>query len=216
MRKLFYLGLMLTLVVSCKEKEDQTPVDPSVVSDYMPMKTGNYWVYAHYDIDSAGNVTSTGRTDSVTITRDSMINGKQYFVFEGTNYPYNANWGIVDILRDSSGYLVNGNGIIRFSENNFTDILSSKTEVIGNDTLYTLNYKMERPSGTITVPAGVFGALNCKGTVTTTQNIPGIPNPRYLNTYYADNIGKIVETYFFLFHPVISEKRLVRYQAGTE
>jgi hypothetical protein len=88
--------------------------------------------------------------------------------------------------------------------------------VIGGDTLYTLNYKMERPSGTITVPAGVFSALNCKGTVITTQNIPGIPNPRYLNTCYTDKVGKIVETYFFLFHPMISEKRLVRYQAGAE
>ncbi|MCX6268847.1 MAG: hypothetical protein NTW16_16095 [Bacteroidetes bacterium] len=217
MRNLFLLGLILALAISCKKKEETTPPDdPGVTFNYFPMKTGNYWVYRHYDIDTLGHVTEIPLTDSVVITGDSMINGKRYFVFEGTNFPYNHNWGIVDMLRDSGDYVVSANGIIRFSQKNFTDILASKTEIISGDTLYTLNYRMEKTDSTVTVPAGVFGALNYRGTVKTWMKLPGIQNPRYLNTYYADNAGCILQTYFFLNNPNFSEKRLVRYRAVAE
>lgn len=218
MRNFLLAGLLLGLLFSCKEKETEItqPYDPPIAFDYLPMKTGNYWVYRHYNIDTLGNVFETNQIDSVVITGDTSINGNRYFVFQGTNYPYLTTWGIVDILRDSSGYIVNKDGLIKFSETNFTDILASKTELHNGDTLYTLNYRMENPDTTITVPAGTFGVLNYKGTVYSPLYGPEMPNPRYLNTYFADNVGKILETYFFLSNPAYSEKRLIRYQAEKE
>jgi hypothetical protein len=86
----------------------------------------------------------------------------------GTNYPFNSGRaGILDILRDSAGYIVNS--------------------------------------------TGVFNVLNYKGTVVTTRDLPGISNPRYINNLYASEVGKVLETYFFLNSPRVSEKRLVRY-----
>jgi len=213
MRKLFLLVLAISLFAACNK--DKT--NPQEESNYFPMQIGNYWVYQHYNIDSLGNETDMNKTDSVIIKRDTIINNKQYFVLEGTNYPYNGNrWEILDYLRDSSGYLVNFNGIIKCSENNFTDTLVSKTEVIGEDTLYFLTYQMEAPDNYIIVPAGEFEVLNFKGTVVMPKNHPGIKNPRYMNNYYADGVGKIIETYFFLSSPFISEKRLVRYNIVSE
>lgn len=215
MRKLWLFGLMMSLLFSCKENETITPIDNlGIVTDYLPMKVGNYWVYRHYIIDTLGIATEQTRTDSVVITGDTMINGKQYFVFQGTNYPYNANWGIIEMLRDSGDYIVNSQGIIKFSKTNFTDVLASKTEVFNGDTLYSLNYRMEMPDTAIRVPAGLFGVLNYKGTIETPQNRPGIPNPRYMNTYYSNEVGKVAETYLFLNHPNTFEKRLIRYNVS--
>jgi hypothetical protein len=216
MRKLFFLGLILTLLASCDKDDSNSIIDPVETKDYFPLKIGNYWIYKHYDIDSIGNVTERNRTDSVIISRDSIINSNQYFILEGTNYPFNSKWGIVDILRDSSGYLVNEKGKIKFSVDNFTDTLVSKVELHEGDTIYSLTFRMEKLTNPITVPAGEFEVLNFKGTVKTPLQIPGTKNPRYMNNLFAENVGKVLETYFYLGGPLISEKRLVRYKVETE
>ena len=118
---------------------------------------------------------------------------------------------LVALLRDSSGYLLDANGTIKFAAGNFTDVLASKTEIVEGDTLYTLQYRMERVTGTVSVPAGEFEALNYRGTVKMPEDRPGIQNPRYINTYYAKGTGKILETYFFLNDSRINEKRLIRF-----
>ena len=208
MRKLFVLGLAMALISACQK----TP-DPELTpeSTYTPMKIGNYWIYAHYQIDLNGHALPQSRTDSFIITGDTLINGSMYYIFEGTNYPLNGGqWQIIAMLRDSSGYLVDVNGIIRFAEDNFTEVLASKTEMHNGDTLYTLTYKMEVMAGEVTVPAGTFETLNYKGTVTMPQDNPGIQNPRYINTLYAKGTGKVLETYFFLNDARINERRLLR------
>lgn len=212
MRKLFYLGLMITLFASCEKDDLNSTNDPAEKTNYLPLDVGNYWIYKHFDIDSLGNETEINKTDSIVIRRDTIINNNQYFILEGTNYPFNGgHWGIIDILRDSSGYLVNEKGQIKFSKDNFTDILASKIEVFENDTLYTLTYQMEKMTNPVTVPAGEFEVLNFKGTVLTHQQFKGTKNPRFLNNLYSNNVGKILQTYFFLSSPNFSEKRLVRY-----
>lgn len=213
MRKLFLVVFAISLFASCSKDKS----NPTEKSNYFPLQIGNYWVYNHYSIDSLGNETDINKTDSVVIKRDTTINNNQYFILEGTNYPYNGDrWEILDYLRDSSGYLINANGIIKCSESNFTDTLVSKTEIIGGDTLYFLTYQMEESSNNIIVPAGEFEAINFKGTVVVPKDHPGIKNPRFMNNYYVDGVGKILDTYFFLSSPIISEKRLVRYNIVSQ
>ncbi len=67
-----------------------------------------------------------------------------------------------------------------------------------------------------TIPAGEFEVLNFKGTVTTPQQISGTKNPRYLDNLYSNNVGKVLQTYFYLLSPIISEKRLVRYNINKD
>lgn len=217
MRKLIYLGLLVALFTSC-DKDNSTPIiDSADKANYFPLQIGNYWVYEHYDIDSLGNETIKNRTDSVIISRDTIVNGNQYYILEGTNYPFDGgSWGIVDILRDSSGCVVNEKGQVKFSANNFTDVLASKTEIENEDTLYVLTYRMEKITNQVDVPVGEFEALNYKGTVITYNPSLNVKNPRYLNNYFADNVGKILETYFYLNSPIISEKRLIRYKINNE
>ncbi|NOU47077.1 MAG: hypothetical protein HOO86_08450 [Bacteroidales bacterium] len=208
MRKLFVLSLVISFLISCRN-ENETIVSKD---SYYPLAIGNYWIYQSVEIDSAGNETIRPKIDSVTISHDTTINNKQYFILEGTNNPMTPNWGIIAIFRDSSGYLVNNQGEILFTENNFTDTLYYKVERNNQDTLYSITYKMEASTNPVTVPAGIFNVLNFKGTVFTPREIPGVDNPRYLNTYYAKKVGKILQSYFYLSSPIIIEKRLIRYK----
>ncbi|MCE4564769.1 hypothetical protein INQ51_10650 [Maribellus sp. CM-23] len=216
MRKLFYFGLLTLLVISCR-KDDSNPPAPMQTANYLPLTVGNYWIYQHYKIDSLGNETALSYTDSIVVARDTMINNNQYFVLEGTNYPYSQNeWGIIDIVRDSSGFIVDNIGNISFSSDNFEDILASKTEVINNDTIYTLTFRMEEPDITVSVPAGEFEVLNFKGTLITFPKIKQISNPRYENNYYSKNVGKILGNYHYISQPSVYEKRLIRYNINKD
>ena len=70
----------------------------------MPLSTGSYWVYDVYIVDSTGNETKTDYSDSIIITKDTLIREYNYAVFEGIRYP-TLGWRTLMILRDSSGYL---------------------------------------------------------------------------------------------------------------
>lgn len=212
-----YLGLMVSLLLSCKKENSNLANNTEKEFNYMPLQIGNYWVYKNYDIDSVGNETDLNKIDSVIIKRDTIINTKQYFVLEGTNYPFrNGKWGIIEIIRDSAGCIIDHNGKVKFSPNNFADTLASKIDTLYGDTLDIQTYRMEKITNLVTVPAGEFSVLNFKGTVVTPLKNPGIQNPRYLNNLYANHVGRVLETYFFLSSPIISEKRLYKYHVLKE
>ncbi len=174
MRKyLLVLSLGLFFASCC----DDDPVQ-NETSNYFPLNIGNYWVYENYEIDTLGFQTQEHVLDSIYIDRDTMINNLQYFIVEGSRFLYSGN--LVGFFRDSSGYLVNERGEIRFSESNFNDILASSDFPGG---LIQTTYKMEMTPNTIVVPAGEFEALNFQGTITANQPINGIEYPRIVNNY---------------------------------
>jgi hypothetical protein len=203
------LIMALSFLSSCK-KDDDTIAKVS----YLPLKVGNYWIYQEFLIDTSGIETTNSIIDSVIINRDTIINLNKYYVFVGTFHPFIYRDNIIDILRDSSGYIVNQHGTVQFAENDFTDNIAYRAVINiynNNDTLLVTSFQMEKINNTITVPAGTFEVLNYKGTVVTSMNTPGIKWPRYTNSYYAKGVGKIVYTHFYVLSPVIYEKRLIRY-----
>jgi len=212
MRKLVFPLLFVLLLASCKKEDSLAPVS-SQTTEYFPLEIGNYWVYEHYDINPSGNESKKDLVDSIVISRDTTINGHQYFIYEGISHPSHPNWGIINILRDSSGYIVNNNGQIHFAQN-FTDVLYTKAEVTGGDTLFTLSYKVEEVPNTVLVPAGEFEVLNYKGTLKELKLTSGFTD-RHVDNFYAKDIGKILESYFYFSSPVVTEKRLVRYRVNS-
>ncbi|MDH4058408.1 MAG: hypothetical protein OEU76_06565 [Cyclobacteriaceae bacterium] len=212
MRNVFLLGIIsLILISSCKKEPDviEQPTTKSI--DYMPLTVGNFWVYENYSIDTLGNETVLTQRDSIVVDRDTIIGAHTYFILEGTSYPTVNDWGIVDIVRDSSDYLVNEKGKILFSSSNFSDILCEEVGIYDSDTLYTLTYQMETVSGSIIVPAGTFDdVLNYKG-ILTRYISTNANNPEYFNNYFAPDIGKIVETWSYLSIPTLYQRRLINY-----
>lgn len=210
MRKLLFILIAMSVMTSC-QKEDPTPSIES--KNYMPLEVGNYWIYNHYQIDSEGNQTKLSTSDSVFISRDTSILGKQYFIIDiANNQSFKKK--TYKILRDSMGYIVNEKGVIEFAQNNFIDKLNSYIEYFKEDTLYTLSNRMENPDYTVSVPAGTFEVLNRVENI----NIYKYSGEKkdiirtYQNNFYAQNTGIILDTYRFLSTPdEFIERRLIRY-----
>jgi hypothetical protein len=205
MKKLSLLSILFVFLWSCNKDDD-----PTGSKDYFPLAVGNYWVYDHYSIDEDGVETKFPANDSLSITRDTVIRNQTYFVLEGIDFSTNE-WKIVEI-RDSSNYLVDSNGKVLFARNDFENILSTSSIENKGEIICTTTYKMEKVSENISVPAGSFEVLNFKGTVTVTNPSEfGVDYPRYLNNYFAKNVGKILQTYIFISSPGHMERRLVRF-----
>jgi len=210
MRKLFFLGILSLLFVQCNDESSEPEV--KTAESYLPLAVGNYWIYENCRIDSLGNETKLSQIDTVIITKDTLINNKKYFVFEGTHYPSSEKL-ILSIKRDSIGFLVNEKGSITFSIDNFTDTLYSSIIIHEGDTLLMSDYKMENPGISIEVPAGIFSnVLNFKGFRYTIENGIIIKDKKPLNNYYAKGVGKINSNFFYQSQDYIQyERRLIKY-----
>ena len=211
MRKLFFIAAMIAIFSACQKDDDsnQTVSEP----DYYPMAIGNYWVYQFTNTDTLG-VVHYERFDSIFIDRDTLIGNETFFVFEHAKISSDGDvsYGPSSYYRDSSGYIIDSSGAIFFSDKNFTDTLQSVTRIIGQDSIYRATYKMEYVSEIVSVPAGDFEVLNFRGTVWIYDPNPNIPNPRYLNDYFAPNVGKIYNNSFYTMSNYYNlESRLLRY-----
>jgi len=202
---------LATVFTSCK-KENETPIEP--LPDFMHLKVGNYWVYEFYKTDTNGIETKLQETDSAYILKDSILNGKTYFVKIQSPLHFNKNLSFgpnvyteTILIRDSSGYLVNEIGTILFAQENFNDILKtdtipgllwSETKMIGKDSL-------------VTVPAGLFISRTiCYTYYPLDSNYHwGI---RKAYSVYGKNAGILKYTYGFYSSGVNYEARLLRYQ----
>jgi hypothetical protein len=208
MRKSLALAMVLSsLLVSCNKDDDKA-------ISYLPLNIGNYWIYQEYLIDTAGTETLNTVIDSVIINRDTIINDKKYYVFEGNVFWNRHQRGIYKIVRDSSGYIIDQNGMVLFAENDFADTIAYKAVINpgdSDDTLYISTFRMERITESITVPAGTFNVLNCRNTVNTSMDTPDVKYPRYLKNYYSEGVGLILFNYCYMQSPTIYEERLIRY-----
>ena len=67
---------------------------------------------------------------------------------------------------------------------------------------------MEQTNEKIIVPAGEFKVINSKCTIYSRYQKP---KTRYLDSYYADKVGKVKYSYFYMSTPEKYEVRLIRY-----
>jgi len=219
MRKLIVFSILLIVFISCKKDNDSSEPEntpPTVQASYFPMTFGNYWVYENYKIDSLGNEELLTEIDSLVITKDSIINGKKYFVIEGISYPFNT-WKIQGIYRDSAGYLINHLGKKLFCNNQSNDTLYTYANYNNqNDTVYSFYLRMTDSEYTLEVPAGSFSKImKSEGSYylynPNNENI----HSDILDYYYAPSIGKIQYNWKYASAPWRGEKRLLRYSVDV-
>jgi len=207
MRSIILMGMVCLLAVSCDKEGD----DNNSGNAYYPLSIGNYWVYNHYDVSESGELTETDIIDTVTVTRDTLVGGVVYYVLEGGYYPIvPENESIVAIVRDSSGYIVDINNEILFSEDNFTDTLRSVSYSNYGEPFLEARYKMEMEDSPVSTPAGTFDVLNYQGTIETFSD-GELDQRRFTNTYYAREVGKVFDSFFYVGSNEQFEKRLVDY-----
>lgn len=200
-------AILFLFAASCKD--DVTP-GTTTYPNYTQLKTGNYWIYEYYKVDSQGNSSMMPLYDSCYVSRDSVINGNTYYYVSGLYLSHiNNRW-----LRDSLHYLVDDTGRICFSSMDYTTTFHEYADLLQpGDTIALISEKMAENNREYTVPAGTFNtsAFRMEYHFHPPYNIPGMQ--RYYYRRYAENIGLISETLPFLIgnEPYYMEKRLVRY-----
>lgn len=216
-QKTFLLALisMTTFIYSCKKDKGLEPsknIPPESYPNYSQLKVGNYWIYQQYEIETNGHATSKNIFDSCYVEKDTVINNKTYFklimprVYENQRENF--------FQRDSSHYIVDSNGKIVFSSQDFTTIFEKSYYLNFNnkDTICQISRKMEDRNMAITTPSGTHITLNAKETYLMYPAFANAGNSRSINKRYAENLGIVVETLPFYFSdPNYVERRLVRY-----
>ena len=210
--KFMYVSAVLlftVLFISCKKKKDIIP-ETITYPNFSQLKVGNYWIYQQYKIDKFGVEQADNVFDSCYIDKDTTINNQLYFKMIRPSYAgINANY----FLRDSLHYLVNHEGKILFSSQDFTSVLNSYFITAGTiDTVCQVNLQMKDKAISYSSPAGTFVTSNAMETYNMYPGWDFYGNERFMHRRFAENIGIIMETlpiYASLSNYV--ERRLVRY-----
>lgn len=218
------LALTIVLTQACKKKKqeecpdpvEETPA-PVVYPSYSQLKPGNYWIYGRFQVEQNGVSTDLQQYDSCYVEKDTMIRNQTYFKLCRFDFLYNK--PVCSYLRDSLHYIINSQGKVVFSSEDFSTVFNTFYFTQKNmqeqlDTLFKVTSKMNDKDLEVTVPAGNFKTSSMQITYQATPIMlnPMINNPRFMNTRFAKNIGIITETEpFFAGVPYMTEKRLVRY-----
>lgn len=216
LKTIFCIILISTLIYSCKKDDkviEPNPANPApTYANFAQLKVGNYWVYELFDVDSNGVSTTQNKFDSCYVEKDTIINSKTYFKIVKPK-PYFATQKDISFQRDSLHYVVNSNGKILFSSQDFSTVFDSQyyTATPG-DTLCHVIKKMADKDMPVSTPAGSYLTSNAKETFYMYPNWSSAGNPRYKHCRYAENIGIVIETLpFFASLPTYTERRLIRY-----
>jgi hypothetical protein len=163
-------------------------------------------VYQYLNVDTLGNEVITG-TDTVRIVGDSVINGKTYACFKGGLY-FNCP-GCSFFRRDSSGYIIDQNGDIFFSETNYTDTLRVHDYLPASITYF----KMTHHDSVITIPSGTFTISDFEAITYHDSTYPWV-DPRSSHNMYASGIGLIKVIDYYTLSSDNIEIRLIAYHIG--
>lgn len=222
MNKLIWLVLPIAIgaslsLASCKKDDvddEVTPSSESCTSDptssvvpstnYHPLSIGSYWIYEWVQIDTLGNETPMNQIDTVTVIGDTVINGNTYAELYGTWLsPQPRYW----YKRDSAGYLITNFGGAIFTTTSTSDTLGFSDFQIG------ISWKMMAPNtGPIFTPAGTFPEVLSVRSDFYHQdpNYPwGIPRTTF--GYFAENVGLVQESHYYVSTPDLIVQRLTEY-----
>lgn len=201
-----YIALFLIAAAfsACKKNvEEDCPVQPGPApvsaSNYFKLQTGNYWIYDRYTIDTNNMETFTGQ-DSAYVWGDTVVNGNTYYKL----FDHYA----TRVLRDSSGFIIDTNGDIYFTNAIFN--LPVSFTYYGLNVGYSEGMTISTPVS-VTVPAGTYSAYDWQlAAYFPDPNYPWGP-VRYAHSYYTGGVGKVKELYLFVNSPSTYERRLNHY-----
>ena len=206
MRSLLVSIILSSFLLSCSP-DDITPVD----SGFYNLKLGNSWVY-YYEIAASTSTPEfqlTNVVDSIQIVAIETINGKDFYQFRKRTsgneleiVDYNPNGETFFFRRDSSGYLIDEQGIIQFSNSDFSPRLARQEEWAD---IYELTH--EDPV-LVSVEAGEFSCLQMER-YAYLEEFDYIQEGREY-TYYAEGIGLVERTYGYVGTLFTHQRRLLR------
>jgi hypothetical protein len=197
---LFLSCLGLLLFSGCKKDDDPVAIDDNIEHecDYVhPNTIGSFWVYEWYEIRTDSPEEQLNRIDTITVIGDTLINGKEYKIYQGSYF--GTNDIRTNYQRDSNGYIIDTSGHVIYSYVNFEDILRTDT------TYMNLKFDLKMKSNQIeSTPTGVHTTIEAIKTYSDRDggHATNCGDSTFTNSiWYSSGIGKIKERtgYFVAF-----------------
>ena len=191
MKRIILLALIVSVALAMCKKDDSNDPDPlptETVLNYFPLNIGNYWVYERSACDSSWTDCTLQSTDTSFITKDTIINGFNYFKLVGINLVGYQN---TTFLRDSLNYIIDHVGNIFVSDTDFESIINEEYVINNNDTLFHWYSRMQEELYSVVVPAGNYDCLDRKMSFFRKQE----NFEKEFNTHclYAKNVGPVYQ-----------------------
>lgn len=193
MKNLLIYVVLSTILFSCSSDDDTVETE-----NFYALKVGNSWVYKYYEYDEdTHSYLYTGIVDSVSVIGTEKVNNQTYFktirkssgnenrIFSYPGYQTNPDILYFENVRDSLGFLVRSNGLIKFTNSSFEE------RILGVEDWGTAYEKLVPDNTEITTEAGTFTCINSERFARNTQGELFQGRDRF---YYADRIGLIYET----------------------
>ncbi len=188
--KSFAYAFLLTFAWSCK-KEKQPDVVHTPSEYFLPLKTGNFWIYRR-DTDDP-NFLNPVSYDTIRVLSDTLINGLRYYEVKGGSGAFiQDNW-----YADSAGLIIT-------SEHNPYLLTIQSNDTILKDTVSNSFYRVAYSGNldtAIMVPAGKFTSTEM---VLDLYYLFGPPpgnnaNPRQQFQYFSKGVGLVKCKGFYAF-----------------
>jgi hypothetical protein len=200
------IGISIIFLMSChKENSTSTTSTTTSVLDYFPLKTGNYWVYKPFQVDTSGNIVPLNwKNDSIVVNNDTVINNNSYHTITEYNYLGSTNSNIY-YYRDSANCIVDNFGDIIFSIN--SGVIYKK--YFDPDTIAFNNSTYINTTTSITVPLGTYSCVDFKGDVF--RKIDNYNKAYLIHKYCYIGIGIVKHTELFITSLEQIQLELVKY-----
>lgn len=209
-KALLYLALCAVLYSCKKDKSDDLP--PAISGfDYLPLDSGNYWIYTWYNIDSNGIETpSFWSNDTIIAEGDTTINGLPYKKLRRNMY--GSQIYTKEYYRDSSGVLLDITGTRFLTGNTTLDTMGVSCNVVVP--WQCIVYIMDHAAHSRTVPAGTFTVIDRNvGYIDNASTFCNGQHIRYATQTYSKGVGMVTDKVFFNSDPNCEylEARLLKY-----
>jgi hypothetical protein len=193
MKNFLWCICIITFIFSCENEPVFENENNPFQANFYALKVGNYWVYKsqRYDIIEE-QYFDNGVIDSVSIVGTEVIQGEIYFKFrtkttgnDTENIFNNPNGVKFEYFRELDGNLINEEGFIKFTNNNYEERLIKEIDP-GN--IYEI---LVEGSTIINVEAGEFNCINSERYLITPDGEQLLGLDRF---YYANGFGLIYDT----------------------
>lgn len=185
------------LFVACKKEQLEENLiqeeEPEIVINVdFPMTTGSYWLYDWERLDSNNVIVDQG-IDSVSITGDTIMNGKTFWVYEGTWYGTPRVW----LLNQEGNKLISGEEEqILFSLESPGEVFHTYEEIVDGSQLYKQVSVCNGEEEVFETNFGGLVAFRIDHIFTTINEVYWAPE-KINHFFYADNVGLLYEESFY-------------------
>jgi hypothetical protein len=212
MKRLLLYYYIIAFAFSCSESDNSINQINPPDANFFALTIGNSWVYKNYRYNRTTEIyDDIGVIDSISIVGLQDFSGKSYFKFrrlttgneEGITF-CNPNGKHFEFLREFEGNLVNEEGSIKFTNNNYEERLLQENQW---GSIYEM---LVEDNTTLIVEAGAFDCINSQRYARNPEDeqLPGLDR-----FYYSSGFGLVYDTSSFVSSntPIII-RRLDSYQ----